>query len=118
MKIRELPEDIQKLAIANQIAQGNPENLEMDLNEMADEFNFDWDTTPEGYDFWEFSNKSQFDKARLLLNKSLKENSEKITYTEKEVKTLLRKMYNLPVIVDFSHGAFNLDLWFEENKKK
>jgi hypothetical protein len=41
MLIEDLPEEIRVLALKNQVAQGNPENLESDLNDSCVARNFD-----------------------------------------------------------------------------
>ncbi len=52
MKIKELPKEIRYLAVANQLAQGNVENLECEVSGYKDDGNFDWVQTPEGPAFW------------------------------------------------------------------
>lgn len=69
MKIYDFPKEIQKLAIANQIAQGNKENLSLFIGDDKLQGNFNWDESVEGYDFWHLINCEQIEKALSLLPK-------------------------------------------------
>jgi len=53
MKIKELPLELQKLVIDNQIEQGNKPNLEFELLEDMEDGNFRWKDSNEGGKFWE-----------------------------------------------------------------
>lgn len=53
MKIKDLPEEIQEIALLRQEEHGNPRNAEIDLNKGQSEKGFTWWKTPEGYSFWE-----------------------------------------------------------------
>lgn len=68
MLIEDLPEEIRVLALKNQVAQGNPENLESDLNDSCVARNFDQFITPEGYDYWEDINKGNFGRVFDLIS--------------------------------------------------
>lgn len=52
MKIKDLPEEIRIRALKNQVAQGNKENPELELNDEPHDGNFDWESTPEGWLYW------------------------------------------------------------------
>lgn len=52
MRILQLPIEIRELALANQQAQGNPRNVNVDLGDDRSLGNFNWDQSPEGQDYW------------------------------------------------------------------
>ena len=67
MKIKDLPKKYQTLALANQVAQGNEENLEISLNSDARNGNFNWDQSHQGWRFWDMISSYTHDDIKLLL---------------------------------------------------
>ncbi len=59
--IYQLPEDIQKLALLRQKEQGYRENIYVRLNTFCFQGVFDWNKTPEGFEFWEDINIQEYD---------------------------------------------------------
>jgi hypothetical protein len=53
MKIKDLPSDIKQLALANQAAQGNKPDDEIDLLCRVGQGGFMWDKSKEGSDYWD-----------------------------------------------------------------
>lgn len=124
MKIKDLPKDIKRLAIANQIAQGNEKNIDLEVSDGIKEGNFNWDDTREGYDFWELVCVGSIEDAyNLLDNTEQEESKSEILYTEEEVYKIASKSfdtgYAAGVNKDISHiPGINFDNWFEQIKKK
>lgn len=68
MLIKDLPEEIRVLALKNQVAQGNLENLEADLNKGSDCGGFWWDESSEGFEYWSDINKGNFGRVFDLIS--------------------------------------------------
>ena len=58
---------IYSLAITNQSSQGNLANKKVPLSNGRLNGSFEWDDTPEGYEFWELVNNEKFEEALKLI---------------------------------------------------
>jgi hypothetical protein len=63
MKIKDLPDNIKQAALENQFHAGNTPNEDLFLSFIEVDGNFDWNSTPEGYHFWNLIYSNCFEAA-------------------------------------------------------
>jgi hypothetical protein len=88
--VKELPEQVKKLALKRQKDDNNTPNENLVLGIDKKEGNFDWDATPEGADFWE----------RINAEGDLREFKEKYGNKGEKVDELIAKEEDLPDFIN------------------